>query len=178
MKNLIIFFPFLFLLLSEKAFSQNSEEIGILSNILDCIEKGNKAKKNITDEMHSYLNNYNPFNVQKVYKFMQDNLDLVKQCTDDLNDIPEYMVRFIIPFQKLLENFNWKNYLDCILKNDKKDGVLDNLIDLINKKEYLDATVEEIKLVQQANEIVLICSRKKDENVSFAGVFIGDEDIF
>ena len=173
-------FSLLFILialsLSQKVNSQNSEEIEILSNILECMDKGNKLNKTIINQMKNNLNNYNPYNIQKVYEFMEENLDIVNSCTDDLKDIPDYMKRYIIPFNKRFKEFDWEAYLDCINNHPKKDDdSLNTLISFIEEKNYYDAIIEELRLLEQANLVILHCYYKKNENIIHSGVFVGDE---
>ena len=157
---------FLYLLiimsLLSKILNQNAKEIEVLTNILECLEKDNK--KNIT-EMKNLLNIYNPFNIQKVYIFLQDNLKLVKLCTNDLSDVPKFMRRNIVPFNKQLKRFNWKKYLDC-LNQKKKDNSFDPIIGFIKEKNYYNASIEEMKLLQEGNIIAIQCETKKYINIT------------
>ena len=170
-----LIFVLIVLSLSQEVNSQNSEEIEILSNILECLDKESKIDKTIINQMKNNLNNYNPYNIQKVYEFMEEKVDIVNSCTKDMKDIPDYMKRYIIPFDKRLKEFNWELYLNCINNHPKKDDSLSDLISLINQKNYYDAIIEELRLLEQANVAVLHCYYKKTENIIPSGVFIGDE---
>ena len=170
-----LFFVLIVLSLSQNVNTQNSEEIEILLDILECMEKEKKFNKTIITQMKNNLNNYNPYNIQKVYEFMEEKLDIVKSCTDDLKDIPDYMKRYIIPFDKQLKEFNWELYLNCINIHPRKDDSLNSLISLIKQKYYYDAMIEEQRLLGQANVPILHCYYKKTENVIPSGVIIGDE---
>ena len=170
-----LLFVLIVLSLSQKVNSQNSEEIEILSNILECLDKENKLNKTIIKQMKNNLSNYNPYNIQKVYEFMEENLDIVNSCTNDMKDIPDYMKRYIIPFNKRFKEFDWETYLNCINNHPKKDDSLNTLINFIKEKNYYDAIIEELRLLEQANLAILQCYYKKNENIIPSGVFIGDE---
>ena len=170
-----LLFVLIVLSLSQKVNSQNSEEIEILLNILECMDKENKLNKTIINQMRNNLNNYNPYNLQKVYEFMEENLDNVNSCTDNMKDIPDYMKRYIIPFNKRFKEFDWDLYLNCINNHPNKDDSLNTLISFIKEKNYYDAIIEELRLVGRANLAVLHCYYKKNENIIHPGVFIGDE---
>ena len=146
--------------------SQNSGEIEILSNMLECLENSNKLNKNIINEVRNYLINYNPFNIMKVYEFMQNNLNLVNNCTNDLASVPESIRRNIFPFDKKLKKLNWKNYLDCIQNHSKRDNSLDEIINFINGKNYYNASIEGIRLLEKGNIPAIQCENKKYENMS------------
>ena len=143
--------------------SQNSEEIEILSNILECIENSNRLSKNDTNDVKNILINPNPLNIMKVYEFMQNNLNLVNNCTNRLASLPESISRNIYNIDKRLNLLNWKNYLDCIQNHSKKDNSLDEIISLINGKKYYDASIEGIRLLERGNIPALHCDKKKYE---------------
>ena len=107
------------------------------------------------------LNNYNnPYIINNVYDFLQDNIDIVEKCTNNFKDIPKSMLRYIYPINKELGKYNWDEYLNCLLENNE-DNSLKDLINLIISKNYFDALSEEKKLLINNFEKVLICSVKK-----------------
>ena len=145
---------------------QNNEEIELLLNITECIEKKNILNKTITQEVKKLLNNYNPYNIQKVYEFMQNKLPLVSNCTNDLSEVPEDIKRYIIPFDKQLKQYNWKSYLDCVKNHFRRNKALDYFIKLINDKKYYDASLEEIHLLEEGNIVIIQCENRKYDNVN------------
>ena len=151
--------------LSLKIICQNIEEIEILFNITECIEKRNTLNITIIQEVKKLLNNYNPYNIQKVYEFMQNNLNLVSNCTNDLSDVPEHIKRYIIPFDKQLKKYNWKSYLDCVNNHFRRNKSLDYFIKLINDKKYYEASIEEIHLLEDGNIVIIQCENRKYDNV-------------
>ena len=176
MKNLNIYLLIL-LSLSQIIISESNEEIEILINIIECIEKLNQIGKNVTTTMKNLLYNYNPFNIQNVYEFMQENLNLVNICTNDLSDVPESLTRYIFPFNKLSKKFNWGKYLDCVINHIKRDNSLDEIIDFIKEKNYYNASMEEMKLLQEGNIVALQCANRKNENLDPVDIIFPDEDI-
>ena len=172
MKSLI--FPILIILsYSPEILSQNAKEVEILSEIMECMEKENK---NIT-KIKNLLNNYNPYNIQKVYNFLQDNLKLVNLCTNDLSNVPKFMRRHIFPFNKKLKRFNWKKYLECINNHLEKDNSFDQLVNFINEKNYYNASIEEMKLLQEGNIVAIQCENKKYLNVTTIHQIIHYQDV-
>ena len=168
MKNIFVYLVII-LSLSLKIICQtNTEvEIEILSKIIECIEQGNSISKAKIDEVKKLLINYNPYNIQKVYEFMQKNERLVNSCTHDLSDVPESVKRYIIPFDKMLKKYNWKKYLECLQNHFRRSNALDKIIKLINDKKYYDASIEEINLLEKGNIPAIQCENKKIENMNY-----------
>ena len=114
----MIFKLFIFIsLLFYFAFSKKANEAEILLNILECFQKNSKVDKIIVNSLIYKIYNYNPYNIRLVYDFLQDNLDIVNLCTNNLNDIPSSMEKYIYPYNKQLKEYNWRAYLDCLYDN-------------------------------------------------------------
>ena len=140
--------------------TSNEKEIEILINILDCLVQNNNMNKTKIISLKNGLNNYNPFIINKVYDFLHDNMDIVEKCINNIKDIPNSMLRYIYPINKVLGKYNWDAYLNCLLEYNG-DNSLKDLINLIISKNYYDALSEEKKLLIHNSENVLICSGKK-----------------
>ena len=136
-------------------------EIETLFNILDCLKQKNEVNKTQIISQINNLNN-NPYNIIKVYDFLQDNIYSVNHFTNNLEDLPESMKKDIFPFNKKLSEYNWGGYLDCLLNYSNRDTSLRNLIDLIISKNYYDAMREEKKILLDGSEAALICAQKKN----------------
>ena len=140
------------------------DEIETLLNILYCMEQKNEANKTQIISAINRLNN-NPFNIIEVYNFLQNNIYAVNHCTNNLEDLPESMKKYISPMNKHLSELNWGLYLDCLLKYNQRNISLKYFIDLIISKNYYDAFQEEKKLLMDGSEAVLICAGKKNEGI-------------
>ena len=173
----LIFYIFIFLSLTEIIMAETSQEIEFLINVTECLERSNQLNNNITTNMKNILYNYNPYSIQKVYEVIQENLNLVSKCTNDLTDIPTSLRRYIYPLDKRLKIFNWSRYLKCIEHHVRKNQSLDGIIGYIREKNYYSASLEEIKLLKEGNVVILQCVNKKNEDINLGELFIGDEDI-
>ena len=140
-------------------------EIETLLNILDCMEQNGEVNQTQITSHINRLNKNNPFDIKMVYDFLGDNLYAVEHCTNDLEDLPEYIQNQIIPYNKVLSKYNWDSYINCLLYYYKRDSSLKYLIDFIISKNYQDALKEESRLLMDGSEAVLICAKKKDNGI-------------
>ena len=167
-----ILYLFIFLNLTEIIISEINQEIQLLNNIIQCIEEKNQINKNTTTNLKNLLYNYNPYNIQKVYEFMQENIHLVNQCTNDLSDIPESLLMNFYPINRLLKRYSWGLYLKCIENHEKRDDSLRGIIDYIHEKNYYSASMEELRLLNEGNIVILLCLGKKNEEMNLSDVLV------
>ena len=175
----MIFKVFIFIsLLFYFAFSKKANEAEILLNILECFQKNSKVDKIIVNSLIYKIYNYNPYNIRLVYDFLQDKLDIVNLCTNNLNDIPSSMEKYIYPYNKQLKEYNWRAYLDCLYDFVQKESSLNGLIDLIKEKNYIDAFLKEKNLLKDGSEGILFCGRKKEIEINIGHENICSENLF
>jgi len=159
----------LFLLLS-CYISTNDNEIEILLNILDCVEKdSNINKTEIISLKKVFYNNYNPSIILKIYDYLQDNVIIADKCIRNIKDIPYSITNRIYPFYKQFAKYNWMAFANCLINSpgNAPDNSIKYLLDYIYTKNYLDAFDEERRLIKNRNRNVLICSRQKIDETNF-----------
>ena len=156
----------LFLLLS-CIISKNDDEIEILLNILDCVEKDNSVNKTeIISLRKAFCNDYNPSIILKIYDFLQDNIIIADKCIKNTKDIPYSIEKRIYPLNKKYAEYNWMAFVNCLMENEP-DNSIKYLLDYIFSKNYLEAIDEEKRLIMNRNTNVLICSGRKFEGINY-----------
>ena len=163
--NSLIVPLFIFISLFQIYYCNSAEEVEIFLTITKCLFEKKEINENTKEKLEKYLNNYNPYYIQKVYEFMQEHINKVNLCINHL-ELPQYIRRNLVSFDKRLKQLNWYKYLDCIKTHSKKDSSLDKMIELINDRDYYEASLQEIKLLQDGNIVAIQCENKKLENVN------------